>query len=272
MGFLNILLYMLLTYMILNMFMQSRRAGKTNVLVELLKMIDDKDAFFAKADQMIAETESEVAKNKYRVLRLYGRVCHKMYDSVVDELNEIDLDALLKDGDMTENEDSFFYLYITLPMMLHGDGRDDLRAPIREKLAKYDETLDKAMLVRLSRACDKFFDQVDDLGKSTFYAFWEGDYAGLTYNKQLIGVYKNICASCLAWFYKKEDNTAEYEDLMSILQDFANTGIGEKWLKALDLYKEFEEEDEEIADNVSDVQEVSDNIIDVEVKEHEGDE
>ena len=251
MNFFQILLYVLLAYMVMNMFAQSKRAGKESALVSLVKLIDEKDEFFERVNTLIEGAQSDVMANKFKVLRLWGDAYHGVFDAFDNDLKDIDFDLLVHDGDIGENEDSFLYLYITIPFLLHQRGRDDLRSVIREKMNAYDDVTKGQMLPLLASAADKFFLQEGDLGEATFRMIWEGDYAGMKYNKQLISVYKGICAACLAWIARENDREEEYTDFMSCLDSFST---GSKWIRALDLKEEDDApEEEEIVDRVTEV-------------------
>ena len=73
--------------------------------------------------------------------------------------------------------------------------------------------------------------------------------AGYTYSKSLIGLYKMIANAMMAKYYENEGTLAEHPETDDLLKQFADTGLGKRWLKAIDLTVKTESEDTETFNN-----------------------
>ena len=244
---LNILMYVLLAYMVINMIRNSRQRTQNQSLVSVINAIQDPDEFFRKADEMIETSETELYINKGRVLKLWGSAYHERYDMFQEVLNTIDTNALIsrKNGTVSilSSEDSFFYLYLAIPNILEGNKQRAYREMLAEKLAPVSEELKNQMVVQLSGYCDQYYREEGDKGLSSFEKILEGDYEGVDYSKNLIGLYKMVCSAMCAKIYEVENNTEKYEEVLPMTQSFAKTGVGRRWLKSIDLQIEEQTED-----------------------------
>lgn len=233
----NILLYVVMIYMIFRMFSMNKGVNRRRKIIFVVNQIQDEAKFYEAADELISSEEDEVIKNKTRIIRLWGTVYHKNLDHFEEDLNEIDLEPLFidKKGVVTieTDEDSFFYLLLTMPNMLYGLGRDDLRSKVFEKVSQYEDRLNNKLIMAIAEHCNLFYDGKDDLGEEFFRNIDQGEYPGYMYSKQLIGIYKNICDTMLCRILS--DRNEDYSEFEIYAESFAKTGVGKRWIEVLGL-------------------------------------
>lgn len=233
----NILLYVVMIYMIFRMFSMNKGVNRRRKIIYVVNQIQDEAAFYEAADELISSEEDEVIRNKTRIIRLWGTVYHKNLDHFEEDLNEIDLEPLFidKKGVVTieTDEDSFFYLLLTMPNMLYGLGRNDLRSKVFEKVSQYEDRLNNKLIMAIAEHCNLFYDGKDDLGEEFFRNIDQGEYPGYMYSKQLIGIYKNICDTMLCRILS--DRNEDYSEFEIYAESFAKTGVGKRWIEVLGL-------------------------------------
>ena len=177
--------------------------------------------------------------NKGRVLKLWGCAYHQDFSEFDSTLQDLDIDSLIEDKkgvkSIDTNEDSFFYLYLAIPNVLHHVGRDDLRTTMHAKLQPYEELLGNQLTKALSDQFDKYYDSVNDRGQTFFEKLLEGDYEGYIYSRTMIGIYKNLANATLYKIYQDQAKFDQLEDMKPMLEKFAETGVGKRWIQSLDI-------------------------------------
>ena len=247
---LNLILVAFSVYMFYRVFQLSGRGRLNKEMLKILDKIDERDEFFAKADEFITVSKDPEYVQKVSVLRLWGDVFYERDEEYKQHLAELDIDTLLaplqKNRGFANNEDSFFYLYLAIPNRLNFRGRNDLRALHDEKLAAYAEINGDTLLKKMYDENKKFYEHTDDRGKDFITSLLAGEYAGFRYSKQLIGLYKHCEEAILAVLYREEGNTEGYEECLENVKNFGtNTRLGMRWLKELGIELPKEEEAEE---------------------------
>ena len=255
MNILNFVLYIIMFYSIYRLFTASRQNGKGRQLVNIVGNINHRDEFFEQINDMISTCNDPVYENKARVIKLWGQSYHHEYEDFAKTAEELNIDNLIrtnKNGavNISENEDSFFYIYMGIPNLLYGNDALDCVNVLKEKIAPYNDRLSDQIVCRLGQACSDFCEKKNDRGTGFFRKLLDGDYGEFRYSKSLIGLYKMISNAMLAKYYEEEGTLAEHEELNDLLKQFADTGLGKRWLKAIDLKVETEEksEDAEVID------------------------
>lgn len=247
---LNLILIGISIYMFYRVIALSGRGRLNKAMLGILDKIDNKDEFFAAADEFIRENKDPEYGQKVRVLRLWGDVFYERDEEFKEHLEDLDIDVLLnptkKNQGFANNEDSFFYLYMALPNRLNFRGRKDLRALLEEKLAPYAEINGDTLLKAIYDENKKFYERTDDQGQTFIRNLLAGEYAGYRYSKQLIGLYKHCEEAILAAQYKEAGNTEGYDECIANLKNFAtNTRLGIRWMKELGIDYPTEEPEEE---------------------------
>ncbi len=254
MSILNIVLYIMMFYFIFRLFSTSKRNGKGKQLIDIVASINHHDEFFEGINDMIANCGDPVYENKARVIKLWGQSYHKEFESFAATVDELNIDQLIttdKKGnpDIHENEDSFFYIYMGIPNILYGNQAETEQKLLQDKIAPYNDRLSDKLVKVLGDSCNAFYEKKDDQGMGFFQKLLEGDYAGYTYSKSLIGLYKMIANAMMAKYYENEGTLAEHPETDDLLKQFADTGLGKRWLKAIDLTVKNESEDTETFNN-----------------------
>ena len=254
MSILNIVLYIMMFYFIFRLFSTSKRNGKGKQLIDIVASINHHDEFFEGINDMIANCGDPVYENKARVIKLWGQSYHKEFESFAATVDELNIDQLIttdKKGnpDIHENEDSFFYIYMGIPNILYGNQAETEQKLLQDKIAPYNDRLSDKLVKVLGDSCNAFYEKKDDQGMGFFQKLLEGDYAGYTYSKSLIGLYKMIANAMMAKYYENEGTLAEHPETDDLLKQFADTGLGKRWLKAIDLTVKNESEDTETFKN-----------------------
>ena len=236
----------LLAFMIIRSYVIIKIGKKNKVIVDALQKVANEEEFdeYIKDNQ---ETADEIVKNKLNVIKLWGKAYHKHteeYDKILENTN---LDSLFKQDknglSIDTNEDAFFYLALAIPNMLYGNGLNEERKKVWEKLYTKKEMLDDQLVVKIGEACEKYYDGKEDKGQSFFEKVLEGDYGEFKYSKSLIGLYKEICNAMLYKIYD-ENNDERKEECKESLAVFATRGVGDRWLSAMNIELDNEKEEE----------------------------
>lgn len=232
-------MYFAIAYLVIKMFISSKRNGKNKMIIDAVRLINEKDMFFNCVDQLISTVNDPEFANKGRVLKLWGCAYHQDFSEFDSTLQELDIDSLIEDKkgvkSIDTNEDSFFYLYLAIPNVLHHVGRDDLRITMHAKLQPYEEILGNQLSKALSDQFDKYYDYVDDRGQAFFEKLLEGDYEGYIYSRTMIGIYKNLANATLYKIYQDQAKFEQLEEMKPMLEQFAQTGVGKRWIQSLDI-------------------------------------
>ena len=232
-------MYFAIAYLVIKMFISSKRNGKNKMIIDAVRLINEKDMFFNRVDQLISTVNDPEFANKGRVLKLWGCAYHQDFSEFDSTLQELDIDSLIEDKkgvkSIDTNEDSFFYLYLAIPNVLHHVGRDDLRTTMHAKLQPYEEILGNQLSKALSDQFDKYYDSVDDRGQAFFEKLLEGDYEGYIYSRTMIGIYKNLANAILYKIYQDQAKFEKLEEMKPMLEQFAQTGVGKRWIQSLDI-------------------------------------
>ncbi len=245
----QIILYVLILYMTFRLITLQKRSKKNTKLVQAVQSVEDEIHFYELVDDIIANNESEEFQNKARVVKLWGMTYHKHFQNFQETLDSIELAKLMttKNGAVSieTDEDSFFYLYLAIPNLLHSAGRDDLRVKLDEKMESVKDTLSNQLVKNIGDAISLYYDQKEDCGLQFYEKVLNGEYGDYTYTKSLIGMYKAIVNAQAARLYKDAGNTEAFDGTKEFLQEFAQTNLGVRWLKTLDLYEDVKKADEE---------------------------
>ena len=237
--FVTIAMYIAMAYLVIKMFISSKRNGKNKMIIDAVRLINEKEMFFNRVDQLISTVNDPEFANKGRVLKLWGCAYHQDFSEFDSTLQDLDIDSLIEDKkgvkSIDTNEDSFFYLYLAIPNVLHHVGRDDLRTTMHAKLQPYEELLGNQLTKALSDQFDKYYDSVDDRGQTFFEKLLEGDYEGYIYSRTMIGIYKNLANATLYKIYQDKAKFDQLEDMKPMLEKFAETGVGKRWIQSLDI-------------------------------------
>ena len=230
MPILLLLLYIIIIVMLFKTFAMRKQNKKMNKIVDLIKILETGDEYFAKADEYISTAASDEEKTKFQVLKLWGLSYHKKYEEFLKLLEQIDVKALVPNANDPHNDDSFFYLVLAIPNILQADDRweeiDALQEKINANIDLFENRLDYA----IGQNCIKYYKNEEDKGFVFFEKVMDGEYGGLRYDRQLIGLYKQTVAVMLLQQYEARNDMEHYDEMKCMCENYRQTRIGEMWL------------------------------------------
>ena len=219
--------------------LQVRRNGETARVLKMMQYFTDEEKFFEVANTEIENQKSPEFKAKAMILRMFGESHYLRKEQFLNDLQALDVPSLYAKNQKVNldlNEDSFFYLYLAIPNNLYANVETDLLPPLYEKLGEYDDVLEPLLVVQLGKAARKYYLKEGDHGAGFFNALLEGEYPGLRYSKQLIGIYKNIATALLARIALDDGNQEKFEEYLPDLRSFAqSSGLGNRWIRELSI-------------------------------------
>lgn len=228
-----IAIYVLMIYMIVRMLAMRKMNKKMGKIVDLVKVMEDKDLFMTKADDAIETAENEEEKTKFQILKLWGSCYHKEYGDYERMLDEINTSILF--ASKSTNDDSFFYLLLAIPNILQADGRWEEVKKLEEKTENNKEEYEKRLDYQIAVNCLKYYRNEEDKGFAFFESVMEGNYETYFYNRQLIGLYKEVVAAMLLKQYEEKGDNEHYDEMKSICEQYMQTRIGDMWLKNMGI-------------------------------------
>jgi hypothetical protein len=248
----NVLLYAIIIYLVINIFTMNKRNKKGKLLNELISCVEKKDEFFEKAKADLEGIHDAEYENKIRIIELWGMAYHKEFDEFESTLNAVDLNVLIKQkrgrADIEMNEDAFFYMYVYIPFLLYLDGRKDMREKLKEKMSALEETLKDQLLCEMSKHLEDFYENRDDRGLAYYENVLNGNYDGFRYLKRFISLYKEILNAFAARIYLDNNDQDKYAECEPLLNDFRQYRIGSKYIKGLHLPEPAKTEEEKEAE------------------------
>lgn len=228
------------------------RQNKEYIEVYQKTLMNEEDAYDA-INKYIENEKSNEFKNKARLIKIY--CCLNSNIDYSDALNELDLKAIFyKKGSVDNslvrlNTDSFIFMMLSFSKAYANKDTkviEDLDNKLKElsgldNQLEYKETIDMAEVL-LNKSNDMSF----------FNSLLEGTYSSYVYEKKLIGLFKRIASTMLAF---KNQQFDEY--FRNDLHSFAKSKIGENLLKNLGLYETYKPIVEESLDvNDEEVKEI----------------
>ncbi|MPN18263.1 hypothetical protein SDC9_165623 [bioreactor metagenome] len=109
----------------------------------------------------------------------------------------------------------------------------------KEKLDDLDQSINRLLVYQLSMNGFKLYQGEEDLGEEFFSNTLQGDTGDLHYAKQLIGIYKDICAAYLTKIYFIQNRSEDYEAIKEDMQRFYRSGLGKRYLTELEIPQEW---------------------------------
>ena len=191
----------------------------------------------------VAEEKLGYLKNKAMVLQMYQMLING--EDVDKEIEEINFNPIFKDKNKfvpkqaNRNSDIFIWLLI-----LYAKAKQINKEEIIDKLVKkmelFDEYFENQLEYQLYKAGTALLKDKDGEDIQFLYDLINGEYAGMVYEKRLIGLYKRF-ASCLLAYKDKEFDEFFKQDLHS----FANTLVGKVFMQDLGIYDKYPPIEEE---------------------------
>lgn len=205
------------------------------------KVLRNDENSYDEIKNYIENEKSEEFKNKAKVIKLYCELNSNA--EYKDTLSDIDLKAIFYskgkvDSNLAKvNTDAFIFMILALTKaydLRQFDAIEIMANKLRElegleTRLEYKETLDIA---------DVLIDKSNDL--TMFKSLLEGTYTSYQYDKNIIGLYKRMASTMLA--FKNVDFDEYYKN---DLHSFAKSTIGNIVMKNLGIYETYKPIEEE---------------------------
>ncbi|MBR2067672.1 MAG: hypothetical protein IJ875_05375 [Solobacterium sp.] len=252
-----IVMYVVMLFLLFRIWKTAQMNKKNRVVIDAVKLIDIKDDFFTYIDTQLEQLQEPIYIEKLKVLKFWGKAYHDEMDNFIELMNSIDMTKLVvlkKNGvSINEHEDSFFYMLLSIPNILYGKGRVEERHQLEKYMDEMKEVLDHQLSFDIAKNAKKYYDEVEDKGQVFFEKVMEGDYGEYVYNKSMISIYKNICNALLHKLYLATDNPKQ-EETKEMISSFNQSGVGNRFLKNLNLVIEENNEEENSEEVVEETQ------------------
>jgi len=197
----------------------------------------DADAYEALKNYIAAENRADLLA-KAKLLVIYEKMI--MGEDVLQDAKELDLSILFKNKNgnyntklATRNADAFIWL-----VMVFAKGRAiqafDAMDVIYDHVVSFEEGLEYCLEYKMFKGVVAVLAENKDENAAFLNSLVVGEYDGLLYEKRLIGLYKRIAASLVA--YKKEELDDFYKE---DLRNFASKLVGKVLLTDLGLIETY---------------------------------
>lgn len=213
-------------------------------------------------DDYIEKEKSIEFINKAKIIKLYSLV--RSGSEYENTLNEINLKDIFYRKDKVDiqltklNSDAFIFIMLVM-VKAYEVNNIEVIDKLVEKLnetSELQEQLEYQEILAFANALTK----KEDNGSKIMHSLLDGTYTEYRYEKNMIGLYKRVASTTLAF------NNEEFDEYFKQdLHKFAQNFIGEIFLKGLGLYETYKpEEVEETKEEV--VEEIKEENIEEENK------
>lgn len=238
-----VVLIVLTVMMSINNFKKVGQYRKDKTYIDIYtKILKNEEGAYEELVSYI-NTEADVClKAKSNLIKIYEDL-DKNSDEVLKEIDECDFmhDIFFEQDNFSKekvlaNSEVFIWLILILSKA-RKQSMVDVMNKLNEKVSVYDnelsgfveyETYKSAYMSLLEKGID---------GIKFLKSLLNGEYANYKYDKNLIGIFKKIAASLLAY---TGEPLEEGDELL--ISDFATTLIGNRFTKDLEIYEKYHKE------------------------------
>ena len=219
-----------------------KRIKFNKTYVELFNKVlkEDNERAYEDVVEYVNKTENIEFKNKGRIFELYLELAKDLpYE---ETLNELDFRELFYNGEKVSmekvcyNSDTFVWIIALFARARKHDKLEIIDA-IMAKLKLYEDLLKNYVEYTLCLSVARAIKGEDDLGVAFMWQLIDGDYAKYKYDTRLIGIYKRIATSFLAYTHQELN-----EDEVNDIRLLAASLVGSFILKDIDMYEEYKPE------------------------------
>ena len=219
-----------------------KRIKFNKTYVELFNKVlkEDNERAYEDVVEYVNKTENIEFKNKGRIFELYLELAKDLpYE---ETLNELDFRELFYNGEKVSmekvgyNSDTFVWI-IALFARARKHDKLEIIDVIMAKLKLYEDLLKNYVEYTLCLSVARAIKGEDDLGVTFMRQLIDGDYAKYKYDTRLIGIYKRIATSFLAYTHQELN-----EDEVNDIRLLAASLVGSFILKDIDMYEEYKPE------------------------------
>lgn len=197
----------------------------------------DEEDVESKLEAYLNKEKSLEFINKARILKVYLDI-EKGYDAVAS-CNSIDFKEIMfakdkfSDEMYVNNADSNAWLILNI-VKANKENKQDVADTLINRINEYEQYLNKYVEYNTLTSIYKCLYNIDDEGVEFLRKLLNGEYAGYSYNKKMVGLFKKLAATIL--IYKGETLS---EDDVLLVKDFANNYIGRKIMTDLSIYDQY---------------------------------
>lgn len=193
--------------------------------------------YYERINNYIEKENKAEFKNKGRILKLYAEIIDsKDYTNTLNELCIKDIfydkNGVLNKDLVNYNTDSFIFIMLILAKAKKINN-DELIEVITDKVLEVKGIEDR-IEVKEVIALNKALLNKDDRGIALFRSLLDGSYTEYVYDKNMIGLYKKVAVSALAYLNEEFD-----EFYIEDLRSFVMSMIGKDFTKNLDIYDKY---------------------------------
>ena len=231
----------ILLILVLVLFMTRKTRAKASLLKKDTRYVEtytnilkNKENASEELKEYLDNETDENLKNKTRIVKIYDDLNNDL--DLMDVIEKLDVKAILGEPvsmeRLTTNSDMFVWLNLALTKAKNKKNYDVIKK-VFDKFEAYDEQLQNNVEYNVLKTnYDCLLDNNNDL--SFLKDLLDGNYSNYTYDKQLIGVYKSMAASLLA--YKNVELSQDNEIL---LKEFSNSQVGNRFLSNLGIIDKY---------------------------------
>ena len=208
-------------------------------------ILHNKENCYERICAFIEKEKTNEYKNKANIIKLFCELNNDLdYRKTIEDL---DIKAIyyskgkIDKNSLKFNSDSFIFIMLVLAKA-YEKGKNDVIETIVNKvceLTELENRLEHKEIIELANALNK----VEDKGSAFMHSLLDGTYTEYAYDKNMIGIYKRIASSTLAF------NLEQFDDYFkNDLHNFAKSMIGENFLKSLGIYELYQPIEEEVVE------------------------
>ena len=237
-----VLAFILIFITVNNITLISRYKQNKTYISSYQDVLHNKENSYENIKKFIEKEKTAEFKNKGRVIELYSELCNDLeYD---ETLKDIDFKEIFcvkgkyKNSQVNLNSDTFVFVILAMAKAkeLKKKGIIDTLINKLNEVEKLQGRLEYQEIVAFGKALTGS----DDKGTEFMKGVLDGNYTEYAYEKNMIGLYKRIAATTLA--YNKEEFDEYFKN---DLYHFSKPIIGECILKSLGLYEKYKPAEEE---------------------------
>lgn len=232
-----LILSLLVGYVMYSVFTLVSRTKHDNEYIDCYQSVfNHKDGSYEKVNSYVEKEQKKDFLNKGLILKLYSELDNeKEYNETLEKINLRDVFSVngkFSRKQMINNTDVFICLYLAMAKARQLSKFDVLNS-LCEKINSIPE-FENYVEYQLAKAIYNSLCEKEDGGTKFMSDLLEGNYSDYGYDKKLIGLYKRFAAATLAYNGELVD-----EYYLDDLHSFADSGIGENYLKSLEIYEKY---------------------------------
>ena len=235
-----VVLIVLTVLMSINNFKKVGQYRKDKTYIDIYtKILKNEDNAYDELVSYIGNESDACLKAKSNLIKIYEDL-DKNSDLVLSEIEEsnfmhdifFEKDTFSKDKVLLNSE-----VFIWLVLILSKSRKQsmvDVMNKLNEKVSAYEDELSDFVEYQVYKSAYMTLLEKGNDGINFLKTLLNGEYANYKYDKNLIGIFKKIAASLLAYVGQPLDEGDE-----SLISDFTGTLIGHRFTTDLEIYDKY---------------------------------